>query len=330
MKCLMYIVVCAALIEGVSLSAFAQPATTAKTFRMYNDATHSISFTAGSALGTGTFTWPQPAAGFLKSDGSGSLSIGAVDLSTSDVTNVLNVSNGGTGSTTVGSAGSVAYSDGSKLVFSAAGTTGQLLISGGTGSPTWTGTFPTGISVPFNQISSGSNTTATMTVGTGASLAPTGTGTLTSNQFVGTGSVTNAVDLGTSEINGTLGTANGGTGSTTVGPAGSVVYSNGTQYSFTTAGTAGQVLTSNGAGAPTWTSIVTAKETGRVQGDGTNFSYTITPSVGSGYSATSTVIVSLESALNQTLTVTSRTATTFTVQAPIILSNSDFIDWVVY
>ena len=48
------------LLVCFSVSIYAQPATTAKTFRMYNDATHSVSITAGNALGIGTFTWPQP------------------------------------------------------------------------------------------------------------------------------------------------------------------------------------------------------------------------------------------------------------------------------
>src|SRR6516225_8020819 len=91
----------------------AQPPTTAKTFRMYTDATHSVSITAGATAGTGSFSWPQPTTGIFKSDGSGIMSISAVDLGTSDVTNVLTVANGGTGSSSVGSAGSVAYSDGS-------------------------------------------------------------------------------------------------------------------------------------------------------------------------------------------------------------------------
>jgi hypothetical protein len=308
----------------------AQPATTAKTFRMYNDATHSVSITAGAALGTGTFTWPQPAVGFFKSDGTGAMSLTAVDLSTSDVTNTLGISNGGTGTTTVGPAGSIAYSDGSKIAYTLAGTSGQLLVSGGGGSPTWTSTFPTGITVPFDQISSGSNVTATMTVGTGASLAPVNNGTITANRFVGSGSTTNAVDLGTAEVNGTLGVANGGTGNTVVGAAGSVAYSDGGKIVYSSVGTSGQVLTSGGGGSPTWTTGVLAKAAGRVQGDNTNFSYTITPPGASGYSATSTINITIESATNQSATVTSRTATNFTVQTPVILTTTDFIDWTIY
>lgn len=309
-------------------NALAQPATTAKTFRMYNDATHSVSITAGTTLGTGTFTWPQPSAGIFKSDATGLMSLGAIGLGTGDVTGILNITNGGTGNTVVGAAGTIAYSDGTKINYQpAAGTLGQLLVSGAAGAPTWTSTFPSAINVPFNQISTGTNTTATMTVGAGASIVPGG-GTVTANQFVGTGSSSNAVDLGTAEVNGTLSVVNGGTGSTTVGAPGTVAFSNGTQYSFTAAGTAGQVLTSNGAGTPTWSTVLTAKAAGRVPGDGTNFSYTVTP--GGGYTASSVVVISVESPVSQTYTITSKTATTFTVQLSNVIGATEFIGYVVY
>ena len=54
---------------------------------------------------------------------------------------------------------------------------------------------------------------------------------------------------------GVLPIANGGTNASTVGAAGTVIYSNGTSYASTAAGTAGQVLTSNGAATPTWTTL---------------------------------------------------------------------------
>ncbi|MEI6577258.1 MAG: hypothetical protein WCO63_13860 [Bacteroidota bacterium] len=64
--------------------------------------------------------------------------------------------------------------------------------------------FATKGSVLFSEIQGGTNTSAAMLVGAGASLAPTSTGTITANQFVGTGSTTNAVDLGTAEVAGAL------------------------------------------------------------------------------------------------------------------------------
>jgi trimeric autotransporter adhesin len=63
---------------------------------------------------------------------------------TTGVTGTLPIANGGTNSTTTPTAGAVPYGDGTKYAFSAAGNTGEFLISGGTGSPTWTDTIPGG------------------------------------------------------------------------------------------------------------------------------------------------------------------------------------------
>ncbi|MEP7234599.1 MAG: hypothetical protein ABI778_04815 [Ignavibacteriota bacterium] len=329
MKNLKLTILAAVMLGVLTTVSVAQPPTTAKTFRMYNDATHTVSLTAGTGLGTGTFTWMQPAVGIFHSDASGNMSLSPVDLTGGDVTGILNISRGGTGNSSVGGAGSVAFSDGTKINYTAVGTTNQFLISGGTGAPTWTNTMPAGTNVPFNLITTGTNTQAAMTVGTGASISPTGSGTVTANQFVGSGSTTNAVDLGTAEINGTLGVSNGGTGNTVVGSAGTVAFSDGTKINYTAVGAAGQTLQSNGSSTPTWVNLpgqLVAK--GRVAGDNTNFSYTITPGI--AIPAGASITVSLESATNAAITVTARTGTTFTVQAPIILSTSDFINYLIF
>lgn len=56
-------------------------------------------------------------------------------------------------------------------------------------------------------------------------------------------------------LSGILNVANGGTGSSSVPVAGSVIYGNGTNYQSTLAGTQGQVLTSTATGAPVWSGI---------------------------------------------------------------------------
>lgn len=61
---------------------------------------------------------------------------GKVGLTT-HVSGVLGISNGGTNASSVGTAGSVAYSNGSAYNFTSAGTLGQALISGATGPPTF-------------------------------------------------------------------------------------------------------------------------------------------------------------------------------------------------
>lgn len=58
--------------------------------------------------------------------------------------NTVPIASGGTNATTTPTSGAVAYGTGTAYGFSAAGTTGQFLISGGTGSPTWTDTIPGG------------------------------------------------------------------------------------------------------------------------------------------------------------------------------------------
>jgi hypothetical protein len=167
-----------------------------------------------------------------------------------------------------------------------------------------------------------------MTLGNGSSLTFSGTGIVNANQFNGPGSTTNAVDLATTEAAGILPIAKGGTNNGAAGSNGQVVYSDGAKHEYTAVGTNGQFLMSTGAGAPTWANVIAAKATGRQQGDGTNFSYTVTP--GGGYTATSPVVVTVESLNNQTVAITARTATTFTFQTANILSATEFVSWVVY
>ena len=63
---------------------------------------------------------------------------------TTGVTGTLPIANGGTNATTAPTAGAVSYGTGTAYSFSLAGTTGDFLISGGTGAPTWTSTISGG------------------------------------------------------------------------------------------------------------------------------------------------------------------------------------------
>jgi hypothetical protein len=63
---------------------------------------------------------------------------------TTHVSGTLPIANGGTNATTTPTSGAVAYGTGTAYGFSAAGTSGDFLISGGTGSPTWTSTISGG------------------------------------------------------------------------------------------------------------------------------------------------------------------------------------------
>lgn len=58
-----------------------------------------------------------------------------VPLST--VIGTLAIANGGTNATAIPTAGAIAYGTGTAYAFTAAGTTGQVLTSNGSGAPTW-------------------------------------------------------------------------------------------------------------------------------------------------------------------------------------------------
>ena len=82
---------------------------------------------------------------------------------TTHVSGILPIANGGTNGTATPTAGAIAYGTGTAYAFSAAGTSGQVLTSGGAGSPTWTtpttGTV-TSVTGTSPVVSSGGNTPA--------------------------------------------------------------------------------------------------------------------------------------------------------------------------
>jgi excisionase family DNA binding protein len=89
-------------------------------------------------------------------------------------TGTLPILRGGTNSTSIGSAGSLAYSTGTAYGFSGVGTAGQVILSGGTGAPT----FTTGtLALAGNFSTTGANTLTLATTGATSLTLPT-TGTL--------------------------------------------------------------------------------------------------------------------------------------------------------
>ncbi|MCX8051288.1 MAG: hypothetical protein N3B17_05265, partial [Chlorobi bacterium] len=109
--------------------------------------------------------------------------------------------------------------------------------------------------VPFDSIKSGVNENQTLSVGNGSVLSASGTGIVRANAFRGSGSVSDAVDLATAEVSGVLPVTSGGTGTSAIGSAGSVAYSNGSTLAYTGVGTSGQVLVSAGSGTPQWQTL---------------------------------------------------------------------------
>src|SRR3989344_4906197 len=87
----------------------------------------------------------------------------------------LAVARGGTNASSVGSAGSLAYSTGSAYAFSAVGSSGQAVLSGAAGAPT----FTTGtLTLAGNFATSGANALTLTTSGTTTATFPSGTITL--------------------------------------------------------------------------------------------------------------------------------------------------------
>jgi len=181
---------------------------------------------------------------------------------TTGVTGILPTANGGTNGTATPTAGGIAYGSGTAYAFTAVGSSGQVLTSNGSGTPTW--------ATPASSITLSDDTTtnatryplfANATSGTVSTeyVSSTkyqfnpSTGVLTSTSFsgAGTGLTGTASSL---SIGGNAATATSATTATNLagGANGSVPYQTGSgATTFLAAGTNGYVMTLSG-GVPTW------------------------------------------------------------------------------
>lgn len=127
----------------------------------------------GSSSSVATFT--VDAQGRLTLAGNTAIAINANQITAG----TLPIARGGTNQTTIGTAGSIAYSDGTSYQFNAAGTSGQVLTSGGAGAPTWT-------SLSGITVSSATGTANQVLVNGTSGSAQTGAITLTTPQDIAT------------------------------------------------------------------------------------------------------------------------------------------------
>lgn len=115
-------------------------------------------------------------------------------------------------------------------------------------SPNWIALVSAVANIPFDKIATGTNTSATMTVGSGAAVLPSGTGYIQANRFVGTGSISDAVDLTTGETNGLLPISKGGTNLSAAASSGQLLIGNGTGYTLNTITPGTGININNGSG----------------------------------------------------------------------------------
>lgn len=119
------------------------PATTTANRILYSSANNTVGqiTSANTAAlvtdssGVPAYTSGTTANRVLRTDGT-TISFSQVSLTT-DATGVLPLANGGTNKNITASAGAVAYTDSDSFELTSVGTSGQALISGGTGAPTW-------------------------------------------------------------------------------------------------------------------------------------------------------------------------------------------------
>lgn len=128
----------------------------------------------------------------------------------------LPIASGGTNGSATPTAGAVAYGTGSAYAFSLAGTSGQVLTSGGTGAPTWTtptayatvtdDTTTNATRYPLFAAATSGNLTTEYTSSTKYQFNPS-TGVLTATQFSGSGAgLTNIPNSALSNSSVTVGT----------------------------------------------------------------------------------------------------------------------------
>ena len=136
--------------------------------------------------------------------GNPTLDVVESNLSLANIGGTLPVSKGGTGTTSV-NAGSIVYSTSSTYGLSGVGAVGQVLLSGGTGAPTWTAQSSLSVG-SASSATTASTATSAGRLSTARSISATGDASWTVS-FDGQTNVTSALTLATVATAGTFGSA---------------------------------------------------------------------------------------------------------------------------
>jgi hypothetical protein len=220
------------------------------------DGTNGQAITTNGAgqLGWTSFGAPYtPAALTSVSDSNVTITLGGTPLTallqatsiTMGWSGLLPISRGGTNTSTLGSSGQLAQSDGTKYSWTTATypatatTTGTILRADGTNWVATTATYPA--TTTINQIlySSANNVIGEITTANNGVLITSAGGVPSISSTLPTavqGNITSVGTIGSGTWQGnTIAVGYGGTGATTIGANGTLAQSNGTIYTFTTA-----------------------------------------------------------------------------------------------
>ncbi|MDE2589354.1 MAG: hypothetical protein KGL95_06790, partial [Patescibacteria group bacterium] len=103
-----------------------------------NAPNYTTNLTALTSLtSSGVIRFSAFSTGILHTDTTGTLSTSAVNLASADVTGILPLANGGTNANLTVNPGGVVFSNLTGFQISSVGSTGQCLVSGAAGAPTW-------------------------------------------------------------------------------------------------------------------------------------------------------------------------------------------------
>ncbi len=182
--------------------------------------------------------------------------------------------------------GGISYaSSDNTLAITSAGLSGQLLVSGGAGAPTWSAvTYPSTTTVNRILYSSATNVIGEIVSANTAALVTNSTGVpsfvsgTTANRVLRTDGTTISfaqVAL-TTDVTGILPLANGGTNASLTASNGGIVWSNATQLQILAGNaTAGRILRSGASASPSWSTATfpnTATNANRfLRADGANW-----------------------------------------------------------